>query len=246
MEKLSLQKIKDLKKLRLKKYRDQQGLLYLEGETLIKDLILEFPALIHTLVLTEDKVDDFAHQDLPMLVGSEKDLEKLTQQRTPKKINAVVHYPSQKEFDPQQSALLLDQIQDPGNLGTIIRTADWFGINQIICAPQTTDFLNPKVIHASMASVFRVNVIYQDLQAIIAQNPKQTYGAYMDGKNFQTIPSEEIQFLVMGNEGHGISTEISKVISNRIGIPQKGQAESLNVAVATGILLQHMSKSNKD
>ncbi len=242
MEKLSQQKIKDLKKLQLKKHRDSEQLLYLEGETLVRDLCQEFPELIVSVIVNEDKSKDFESFSYPVLLATSRDLEKLSQQKTPKKVNAVVRYPLKSAWQKGQKALLLDQIQDPGNLGTIIRSADWFGIEHVFCAPGTVDYLNPKVIHASMASAFRVQVHYQELAPLIEANLQQTFGAYMDGTNFQEIAPEEIQLLVLGHEGHGISPGLNKLIKRRIGIPQKGRAESLNVSVAAGILLQHISK----
>lgn len=242
MEKLSQQKIKDLKKLQLKKHRDAEQLLYLEGETLIADLLQEFPQYIVSLIVQEQQAPAFEHLGLPVLLASHQDLEKLTQLKTPKKVNAVVRYPKALSWQEGQKALLLDQIQDPGNLGTIIRSADWFGIEHIFCAPGTADYLNPKVIHASMVSAFRVNVHYQDLGPLIAQHPDQTYGAFMDGTDLEQVAPNSIQFLVLGHEGHGISAAVAAQLHNRIGIPRKGKAESLNVAVAAGILLQHLTK----
>ena len=242
MEKLSQQKIKDLKKLQLKKHRDLQRLIYIEGETLVSDLLGQFPGLIEALVLDENKAHLFSDYKGQRWICSARELQKLTQLKTAKMVNAVIRYPEVKPWQKGQKAILLDQIQDPGNLGTIIRTADWFGIEHIFCAPNTTDYLNPKVIHASMASAFRVNVHYQDLTALIEANAASTFGAYMDGQDFQTIAPKSIDFLVLGHEGHGISPELGKLIGQRIGIMSKGRAESLNVAVAAGILLQHMSK----
>lgn len=242
MEKLSQQKIKDFKKLQLKKHRNAEQLLYLEGETLIKDLLGEFPQLIVSLILTEDKASEYENYHKELLVAPLSDLEKLTQLKTPKKVNAIVKYPKNKPWKNGQKALLLDQIQDPGNLGTIIRTADWFGIQHIFCAPGTTDYLSPKVIHASMASAFRVQMHYQELAPLLKKYADQTYGTFMDGTNFEQIDPNLMQFLVLGHEGHGISDNLTALLKNRIGIPQKGNAESLNVAVAAGILLQHLSK----
>jgi len=242
LEKLSQQKIKDLKKLQLKKHRNAEQMIYLEGETLIKDLLQEFPQLIEAIILTEDKTPTFEGTNNPCFIAPLIDLEKLTQLKTPKKVNALVRYPKTKPWKAGQKALLLDQIQDPGNLGTIIRTADWFGIQHIFCAPGTADYLSPKVIHASMSSAFRIQIHYQELAPMIKKYATQTYGAYMDGADFEQIDPEQMQFLVLGHEGHGISTELSNLLQNRIGIPQKGAAESLNVAVAAGILLQHFSK----
>ena len=141
-----------------------------------------------------------------------------------------------------QWILVADRVADPGNLGTIIRTADWFGIQHIFCAPGTTDYLSPKVIHASMASAFRVQLHYQELAPMIKKYADQTYGTYMDGTDFEQIDPKQMQFLVLGHEGHGISDNLTALLKHRIGIPQKGRAESLNVAVAAGILLQHLSK----
>ena len=242
MEKLSQQKIKDFKKLQLKKHRNAEQMLYLEGETLIKDLLGEFPQLVLTLVVTEDKAQEYENFQKELLVAPLSELEKLTQLKTPKKVNAIVKYPKNKPWKNGQKALLLDQIQDPGNLGTLIRTADWFGIQHIFCAPGTVDYLSPKVIHASMASAFRVQMHYQELGPIIKKYADQTYGAFMDGTDFEQIEPKDIQFLVLGHEGHGISSELTALLKKRIGIPQKGAAESLNVAVAAGILMQHLSK----
>ncbi len=242
MEKLSQQKIKDFKKLQLKKHRNAEQLLYLEGETLIKDLLGEFPQLIMSLILTEDKASEYENYKKELFIAPLSDLEKLTQLKTPKKVNAIVKYPKNKPWKAGQKALLLDQIQDPGNLGTIIRTADWFGIQHIFCAPGTTDYLSPKVIHASMASAFRVQMHYQELAPLLKKYADQTYGTFMDGTDFERIDPNLVQFLVLGHEGHGISDNLTALLKNRIGIPQKGNAESLNVAVAAGILLQHISK----
>jgi TrmH family RNA methyltransferase len=242
LEKLSQQKIKDFKKLQLKKHRNAEQMLYLEGETLIKDLLDEFPHLVQTIVTTEDKAAAFENCNKELLIAPLDDLEKLTQLKTPKKVNAIVKYPKNKPWKAGQKALLLDQIQDPGNLGTIIRTADWFGIQHIYCAPGTVDYLSPKVIHASMASAFRVQIPYQELAPLIKKYADSTYGAFMDGTDFEQIAPDKMQFLVLGHEGHGISDNLTALLKHRIGIPQKGAAESLNVAVAAGILLQHLSK----
>lgn len=242
MEKLSQQKIKDLKKLQLKKYRDTEQLLYVEGETIVRELCKDFSDLVKYVVIQENHLENCKDLHNTIYLASTNELEKLTQLKTSKKVNAVVCYPNPKPWQEGQKALLLDQIQDPGNLGTIIRTADWFGIAHIFCAPSTADYLNPKVIHASMASAFRVNVHYQDLAPLVQKYPEQTFGAFMAGTDFEQVDPKEIQFLILGHEGHGISQALSTHVKHRICIAQKGSAESLNVAVAAGILLQHLSK----
>ena len=123
-------------------------MLYIEGETIVKELLYNFPNLIEALIIQEDQIEDFQDTKTAIYTASAQDLQKLTQLKTPKTLNAIVHYPTASAWKEGQKALLLDQIQDPGNLGTIIRTADWFGIEHIFCAPGTADYLNPKVIHA--------------------------------------------------------------------------------------------------
>ncbi len=242
LEKLSPHKIKFIKSLHLKKNRDATQCLYLEGETFIKDLLAYFPELVQELIIDQDLT--FAWQDLtvPVLSASSKDLERCSQLKTPKKLNAIVRFPAAKPWDGQGTILLLDQIQDPGNLGSIIRTADWYGIQHIFCSPNTVDFLNPKVMHSTMISAFRVSMHYQDLAPLIKEYQTKAFGAFMDGQDFERIQAQEAQLLVLGNEGRGISPELAVLLPNKLTIPRIGAAESLNVGVATGILLQHFTK----
>lgn len=243
LEKLSQPKIKYIKSLQLKKNRDAAQTLYLEGETLVKDLVTYFPHLVLQLVMDEASATEFQDCGLPILIGSQKELEKISQLKTPKKVNALVNYPKTEAWDETSKVLLLDQIQDPGNLGSIIRSADWYGIKHIICSPNTVDYLNAKVIHSTMISAFRVNIHYQDLAPIIEKHAKTTFGAFMDGTPFEEIESQQLKCLVLGNEGKGISPNLQSLISKHITIPRRGNAESLNVGVAAGILLQHFTKS---
>ncbi len=242
LEKLSPHKIKFIKSLHLKKNRDAAQCLYLEGETLIKDLLNHFPELVKELIIDQDH--ELAWQDfsIPVFTGSSKDLERCSQLKTPKKLNAIVCFPTNIAWDGLGTVLLLDQIQDPGNLGSIIRTADWYGIQHIFCSLNTVDYLNPKVMHSTMISAFRVNLHYQDLAPLVKQNQAKAFGAFMDGNAFDSINPQEAQLLVLGNEGRGISPELSALLPNKLTIPRIGAAESLNVGVATGILLQHFTK----
>lgn len=242
LEKLSQQKIKFIKSLQLKKNRDAEQCLYLEGETLIKDLLQYFPQLIELLVIDQSISEVTSHPEIPTFLASSNDLQKMTQLKTAKKMNAVVRYPSSTPWDETGMVLLLDQIQDPGNLGSIIRTADWFGIQHIFCSPDTVDYLSPKVIHSTMISAFRVQLHYQDLIPLIEKYNDCVYGAFMEGQAFESITAKKVKLLVLGNEGRGIRPELTAVLSNKITIPRIGAAESLNVGVATGILLQHFTK----
>jgi TrmH family RNA methyltransferase len=152
---------------------------------------------------------------------------------------AVVEKIQPKAIDTSKRIVLLDGIQDPGNLGTIIRTADWFGIDQILCTPTTVDLYNPKTLQATMGSFLRVNVHYEDLKPFLIEYQEKVYAALMDGIPYQQIPKEQVKMILLGNEGKGISEELLPLLKNPITIVGKGQAESLNVGVACGILLSY-------
>jgi TrmH family RNA methyltransferase len=141
--------------------------------------------------------------------------------------------------------IALDDIRDPGNLGTIIRLCDWFGVEQIVCSEQTVDVYNPKVVQATMGSISRVNISYLDLEKYLKRHNLPIFGTFMDGKNVykEELPQEGI--LVLGNEANGISATIEKLIANRLSIPRFGnlqQTESLNVATATAIFLSEFKR----
>jgi TrmH family RNA methyltransferase len=138
--------------------------------------------------------------------------------------------------------LVLDQVGDPGNLGTIIRVADWYGIKQIICSPDCADFYNPKVIAATMGSFARVKISHTNLIEYLSQQTKPVYGAFLEGKNIHKSKLSDSAFIVMGSESHGISQAVGKYITDKITIPAFGQAESLNVAMATGIILDNFKR----
>ena len=132
-------------------------------------------------------------------------------------------------------SILLDGVQDPGNMGTIIRTADWFGIKNVICSKDTVDVYNPKVVQATMGSLARVRLTYCDLNEFLHQSELPAYGALLNGDNIYQTDFGTEGFLIMGNEGNGISAEIQQLISHKVTIPRIGEAESLNVAIATAI-----------
>jgi TrmH family RNA methyltransferase len=141
--------------------------------------------------------------------------------------------------------IALDEIQDPGNMGTIIRLADWFNVKTIICSPNSADVFNPKVVQASMGSLFRVNIIYQDLNEFITSKKVPVYGAFLEGESVYTKKLSPKGILILGNEGKGISPEIEKLVTQKIKIPRFGQAESLNVSIATGILLSEFFRNEQ-
>jgi len=138
--------------------------------------------------------------------------------------------------------LVLDKVGDPGNLGTIIRVADWYGIEQIVCSSDCADFYNPKVIAATMGSFARVKISYTNLTEYLRLQTKPVYGAFLEGENIHKTQLSKSAFIVMGSESHGISGDVAKLITDKITIPSFGQAESLNVAMATGIILDNFKR----
>ena len=139
-------------------------------------------------------------------------------------------------------ALVLDDIRDPGNLGTIIRTADWYGVRHIIASEETADFYNPKVIRSTMGSFCRIRVFYGSLREFLEQSRSTIYGAFLGGDNVHQLKFAPGGLIVVGNESNGISNEISKYITQRITIPRFGDAESLNASIATGIILDNLKR----
>lgn len=231
MQALSKNKIKWIRSLRLKKNRDAEGVFVVEGKKMVLEIMDLFPQNIMVVCSTEpitSEVETFSIE--PTILKEISNLKNL-----PTMI-AVVKKPS-FEQDAGNFILALDGIQDPGNLGTIIRTADWFGVTNIVCSKETVDCFNSKVIQSSMGSLFRIPITYCDLSSFLQEAKLPIYGALLDGKNVyeQTLQSDCI--LVIGNEGNGITEAVKSTITDPIFIPRIGGAESLNASVATGILL---------
>ncbi|HEU0137682.1 MAG TPA: RNA methyltransferase, partial [Flavobacterium sp.] len=177
---------------------------------------------------------------------SEGDLKKISALTTANNCLALFKIPDSQPVSRQGIILALDDIRDPGNLGTILRLCDWFGIEQVVCSKETVDLYNPKVVQATMGSLSRVNVTYVDLHHFIDQSVLPVLGTFMDGKNIynEDLPSDAI--VIMGNEANGISDSIEKLATSRISIPRFGklqQTESLNVATATAIVLSEFRRS---
>jgi len=172
---------------------------------------------------------------------------KLSFLSTPTDVLALIQIPAWPELNTgllrKKFTLVLDGVQDPGNMGTIIRTADWFGIENIICSEDSVDVYNPKVVQATMGSLARVNVYYMQLPKIIPQLKLPVFGTLLNGQNIYDTDFGTEGLLVMGNEGNGISTDIQKLIDKPVTIPKLGKAESLNVAIATAIFCAELSKN---
>lgn len=178
--------------------------------------------------------------DVPVTHISENELKKISFLQHPKDSVAVCHINTEKKSEDKNIQLILDGIQDPGNLGTIIRLADWFGIEQIICSEDTVDFYNPKVIQATMGSFTRVNIVYTNLVEYLSKTENVNIGTDMEGENIYTFQKPEKINLILGNEGNGMRPETEELLQKSIMIPRFGKSqstESLNVSMAAGIIL---------
>ena len=233
--------IKLIRSLHQKKYRNQNGLFIVEGIKAVKE-VLESSIIPYRIFSTVPDV--FENTDADFITIPEADLRQMSTLKNPNTVLAVFHVPEVRKIDYSDWIVILDDVRDPGNLGTIIRLCDWFGIPNIVCSHHTVDCYNPKVLQATMGSICRVNIVYEDILAFLEGCPLPIFGAFMDGTSVysQELPTAGI--LVMGNEANGISSEIESKISQRISIPQFGEktAESLNVATATAILLNEVRR----
>jgi TrmH family RNA methyltransferase len=240
---LSKNELKYIQSLCQKKQRQEEGLFIAEGAKLVDELLQShYP--IKKIYALQSWAD--THK-LPVAVTTVTDieLEKISSLQTPNQVLAVVEQ-KMPSSDPQpvnELTLVLDGIQDPGNLGTIIRIADWFGIKQIVASADTVELYNPKVIQSTMGSFTRVQVWYRSLPEFLATAKIPVYGALLNGKNMHNEPPVTEGLLVIGNEAKGISKELLPFISHPITIPRLGGAESLNAAVAAGIIVSHLKKS---
>lgn len=233
--------IKYIKDLSRKSHRTEQRKFVVEGEKLIQEMI-QSKVEFEEIFALESWISD--HPQIQATQVTTKELERISQLKTPNQVLAVVHTFEDDVNDDLENGvtLFLDRINDPGNLGTIIRMADWFGVIKIICTENSVDVYNSKVIQSSMGSVFRIPVFYQDAETYLEQYKKQfpenvILGAAMEGEVLGEAAMPQNGLLVMGSESHGIDASIEKFIDKQVTIPRMGYAESLNVAVATGILL---------
>ena len=240
-------KIKLLNSLDLKKNRTETGLFIAEGEKLVLDL-LNSEIGISELFCTKNLVEEALRRqsDLKIEVATKEELARISFLRTTPEIIAVCRIPNTKiDWNELTGSLsiFLDEIQDPGNLGTIVRLADWFGIKNLICSEGCADLYNPKVVQATMGAFARVNVHYVVLADFLNRAQKENipiYGTYLEGENLYKCELTATGMLVMGNEGNGISDSAARFISKKINIPSyppdSATSESLNVAVATSVI----------
>ncbi|MDR1402181.1 MAG: RNA methyltransferase [Tannerellaceae bacterium] len=242
---LSRNKIKHIRSLALKKYRNEHNAFVAEGNKCVNDMLAAFDS---ELIIA--KPSWMATQgDIPakeLLVADEEDIRKASLLKNPQDVIAVFKQPAYdlKDANPSgQLVLASDGIQDPGNLGTIIRLADWFGIEHIVCSLDTADAFNPKTVQAAMGALARVKVHYANLEAWLQTYTNQSfplYGAFLDGANIYSEKLSDTGVIIMGNEGNGIRPAIEALVTNKLFIPHfppnRETTESLNVALATAIV----------
>ena len=238
---LSKNQVRFINSLKRKKTRKSEGRFIAEGKKLVLDL-LESDFQVDKIYCEEDF--ECPQQDRIQRVSA-RELGAVSSLTTPNSVLAVFKIPEVKPVLKKGLALALDDINDPGNLGTIIRLCDWFDIPQILCSSNTVDCFNPKVVQSSMGSLARVQINYLDLAAYLSQEERNVYGTFMNGQSLYQTEFKSDGILVMGNEANGISEEIRTHVDTEVGIPQFGdhkKAESLNVAMATAIFLSEMRR----
>lgn len=250
---LSKNKTKLITALAHKKYRDELGLFAAEGTKLVLDLV---SAGLHCHLLAATPEWLAAHPAPPadeVAEATEEELRRASSQKSPQGVLAVLRKPAGTP-DPNAPArdlcLALDDVQDPGNLGTIVRVADWLGIRHVYCSPHTADVYSPKAVQATMGALARVRLHYTDLPALLARCREAglpVYGTFMDGDSLYAADGLETRgMIVMGNEGNGISPEVGRLVSHRLAIPPyppgEPTCESLNVGVAAAIVCAEMRR----
>ena len=241
---ISKNQIKLISGLHQKKQRFANQLFFAEGVKVIQELLQSNFELEHLYTTQNDfeKVEFSKRTSI-----TEQELKKISALSTPNSCLAVFKIPDENPIIDSGLILALDDIRDPGNLGTILRLCDWFGIQQIVCSKETVDIYNPKVVQATMGSVARVNVNYVDLKALIAKTKLPVFGTFMNGENIYQSALPQSGIIIMGNEANGISAEIEKMVTSRLTIPRFGElqkTESLNVATATAIVLSEFKRNS--
>ena len=239
---ISKSQLKIITSLSQKKYRQKHQLFIAEGLKVVNEL-LNSSFKIDTLFATDDFQTDISLDKIIRI--SDKDLQKISTLKSPNKVLGLFLIPDEKPLQKNGLTIVLDTINDPGNLGTIIRLCDWFGVSQLLCSAETVDCYNQKVVQASMGSLTRISIKYIDIEIYLKETNLPTFIADMVGENvYKTVlPKEGI--LIMGNEANGVSDKIKTLIKNKISIPRFGEiqeTESLNVAAATAILLSEFKR----
>lgn len=252
---ISKNTIKQIRSLEQRKFRRQEGKFVAEGNKLVEDNLSSMKC--YRLVATTEwwRQHDYARSLAKECIEvTYEELEKVSLLQTPQDVLAVFYMPSANTITPDPKALViaLDCIQDPGNLGTIIRLCDWFGIRDIVCSSTTVDCYSPKVVQATMGAISRVRVHYVDLPAYLKEarnNNINVYGTFLEGSNIYQTELSANGIIVMGNEGQGISQEVASIVSHKLNIPSfpadSVTSESLNVGIATAITVAEFRRRTK-
>lgn len=258
---LSKNRIKLIRSLEKKKARIEEGLFVAEGPKMMEEMLPEWKpvylactelwaeanrCLLKTLRETTDSLE--------VDVVTPAELERASFQRTPQQVLALFRLPNEdadlEQVAARELCIALDGVQDPGNVGTIVRLADWFGISHIFCSPETADIFAPKAVQATMGAISRVHVHYNNLVKLLSTCQAPIYGTHLDGDNLYNNPLTSHGVIVMGNEGKGISPEVGALVSHRLYIPpypaHRDKVESLNVAIATAIVCAEFRRRESD
>ncbi len=241
---LTKNQIKLIKSLHEKKNRNKTGLFLVEGEKSVAELLVsnfEIDFLLVTDEFFKKHSDLIKKRSAKYEIANQEQIEKIGTLETNDSALAIARQKNNTftKIGSDEVMIALEKIQDPGNLGTIIRIADWYGIKNIVASKNTVDFYNPKVIAASMGSFTRVNVFYEDLKEFLSKINTPIWGAFLHGENIHKASFPKSGILLMGNESNGISKDLEKLITRKITIPSFGHAESLNVAIATAVILDN-------
>ena len=245
---LSKSQISLLQSLQHKKFRREHGLFLVEGYKSVSEFInsaYHIEAVYYTPAIAPKLLK--LSQKMNFQEISSNILEKISTLKTPADVIAVVKIPNWPVLNHavlhKKFSIVLDGIQDPGNMGTIIRTADWFGIDHIICSEDSVEVYNPKVVQATMGSLSRLNVHYRDVPAFLSAVKLPVFGALLDGENIYSTNFGDEGLIIMGNEGNGLRPDVVQLVSKAITIPRAGNAESLNVAIATAIFCSEINRN---
>ncbi|RLD66465.1 MAG: RNA methyltransferase [Bacteroidetes bacterium] len=248
---ISKAKIKLIQSLKHKKNRDKNGLFVAEGIKTIKELLDTKLSAVEIFCTQKALSQIEINKDVKLTEAGKEEIKKVTHLSTPSEIVGLFKTPENDLADSFRTnfILVLDGVQDPGNLGTIIRLADWYDIKNIVCSENCVDAYNPKVVQSTMGSIFRVKVHYTNLLPFLEQanrNKFTIYGSFMNGETIYTELFDEKKILIMGSEGKGISDEVEKFVEKKIGIPTffngDDGPESLNVAIASAIIVSEMQQ----
>lgn len=242
---LTKAQIKHLQGLKLKKYRQNYGDFVIEGDKLVTEALLE-NVVPDLLIATNDWMRAHAGslpEELPVAEVTEQEMAKISSLSTPQPVLALVkkRVVQLKDVDTGSGwILVLDDIRDPGNFGTILRTADWFGFSTVVCSASCVELYNPKVIQSTMGAIFRSKVVYTDLVNWLPAVTLPKYAAVLGGNDLRQTPFTQHGVLVIGSESHGISDEVLRLCAHHITIPAHGKGESLNAGIAAGICMYHI------